>query len=114
MVHVAGAMAGVQPLQKQTQIPSMQPIQQQLQQQLQQQKPPLQAIKHDDLNYRRPTVEKRNSVSAQTDPIPGLKKQDCNNVKRCEDSQLRDRRQSVASKVRKRSVLLTSLIISCA
>ncbi|XP_004534372.1 gamma-aminobutyric acid type B receptor subunit 2 isoform X2 [Ceratitis capitata] len=98
MVHVAGAMAGVQPLQKQTQIPSMQPIQQQLQQQLQQQKPPLQAIKHDDLNYRRPTVEKRNSVSAQTDPIPGLKKQDCNNVKRCEDSQLRDRRQSVASK----------------
>nr|XP_014085809.1 gamma-aminobutyric acid type B receptor subunit 2 isoform X1 [Bactrocera oleae]XP_036224854.1 gamma-aminobutyric acid type B receptor subunit 2 isoform X1 [Bactrocera oleae] len=97
MVQSTGLVTGSSSLQKQTQMQSMQPIQQQLQQQLQQQQPPLQAVKHDDLAYRRP-VEKRNSVSAQTDPIPGMKKQECNNIKRSEDSQLRERRQSVASR----------------
>ncbi|XP_036322849.1 gamma-aminobutyric acid type B receptor subunit 2 isoform X3 [Rhagoletis pomonella] len=92
-----GLVSGSLKHQKPSHIQSMQPIQQQLQQQLQQQQPPLQSVKHDDLSYRRP-AEKRNSVSAQTDPIPGMKKQECNNIKRSEESQLRERRQSVASR----------------
>ncbi|XP_067619626.1 gamma-aminobutyric acid type B receptor subunit 2 isoform X2 [Eurosta solidaginis] len=89
--------ASLAPSQKKSQMHSIQPIQQQLQQQLQQQQPPLQPIKQDDLTCRRP-VEKRNSVSAQTDPIPLMKKSECNNIKRSEESQLRERRQSVSSR----------------
>ncbi|XP_053947316.1 gamma-aminobutyric acid type B receptor subunit 2 isoform X1 [Anastrepha ludens] len=97
VIQSVGSVAGSHSHQKQSQIQSIQPIQQQLQQQLQQQQPPLQAVKHDDLTYRRP-VEKRNSVSAQTDPIPPIKRSECNNIKRSDESQLRERRQSVASK----------------
>lgn len=84
-----------------------QPIQQQLQQQLQQQAQfqqqqlqQQQAKQCNDATRRH--VDKRNSVSAQTDVSIGsmssLKRQECNNVHR-EDSTLRERRQSTSSRV---------------
>ncbi|XP_073818522.1 gamma-aminobutyric acid type B receptor subunit 2 isoform X2 [Musca autumnalis] len=83
-----------------------QPIQQQLQQQLQQQaqfqQQQLQQQHAKQCNdTARRQVDKRNSVSAQTDVSIGsmssLKRQECNNVHR-EDSTLRERRQSTSSR----------------
>ncbi|XP_037951958.1 gamma-aminobutyric acid type B receptor subunit 2-like [Teleopsis dalmanni] len=84
------------------QLQSIQPIQQQIQHQLhqQQQHQALMQKKISDDKYQRP-VEKRNSVSAQTDENMGIitktKRQDCNSIRR-EESTLRERRQSTASR----------------
>lgn len=80
-----------------------QPIQQQLQQQLQQQAQfQQQQQQAKQCNDTRRHVDKRNSVSAQTDVSIGsmssLKRQECNNIHR-EDSTLRERRQSTSSRV---------------
>lgn len=79
-----------------------QPIQQQLQQQLQQQAQFQQQQQQSKIcNDTRRQIDKRNSVSAQTDVSIGsmssLKRQECNNIHREDSSNLRERRQSTAS-----------------
>lgn len=82
-----------------------QPIQQQLQQQLQQQAQFQQQQQQIKIcNDTRRHVDKRNSVSAQTDvsigSISSLKRMECNNNTHRDDSAaLRERRQSSASRV---------------
>lgn len=78
-----------------------QPIQQQLQQQLQQQQQFQQQQQQAKIcNDTRRHIDKRNSVSAQTDVSIGsmssLKRQECNNIHR-DESNLRERRQSTTS-----------------
>ncbi|KAM7363585.1 gamma-aminobutyric acid type B receptor subunit 2 isoform 1-T1 [Cochliomyia hominivorax] len=78
-----------------------QPIQQQIQQQLQQQQQFQQQQQQAKIcNDTRRHVDKRNSVSAQTDVSIGsmssLKRQECNNIHR-DETNIRERRQSTTS-----------------